>query len=76
MEITHEYWFCPDCTIAAANDDYSGMDDDRAAEVRDCIESLGPVSCGDAQDSENTHRCGCCGFHGYAGDWQQFVKLA
>lgn len=33
MEITHEYWFCPDCTVAAANADYTGMSNERAAKV-------------------------------------------
>jgi hypothetical protein len=27
------YWLCDDCTIAEVNGDYSGMSDERAAEV-------------------------------------------
>lgn len=34
LEIAHELWLCDDCTIAEVNGDYSGMSDEREAEVK------------------------------------------
>lgn len=35
-----DVWFCDDCTIAEVNGDYSGMTDERAAEVAKALDEL------------------------------------
>lgn len=69
---------CPDCLIAIANDDYSGMDDDRAIAVRAGIEQwydegyrLVP---GDTVDpSFMWAECDIC--HGLAGDRYDVIAI-
>lgn len=39
-EIQYELWLCEDCMIAEVNGDYSGMTDERAAEVSAGLEKL------------------------------------
>ncbi len=72
MEIIEsELWLCSDCTIAAVNDDYSGMDEQRAAEVAKAIawtcKSFGGhlVSNSDSETGEGIKEfcwspCACC----------------
>jgi hypothetical protein len=66
--IADDLWFCEDCTIAAVNDDYSGMADETAARVQRGLESLGGYAAADS-DSESGEGirefswsgCDCCG---------------
>ncbi len=70
---------CTDCTIAIANDDYSGMDDATEARVKAGIARLQKVIgqylvIGD--EVGFTHRgCDCC-HDGLAGDKHEFAVLA
>ena len=42
MVLKDYYYLCSDCMIAAVNDDYSGLDEDRYQEVKEGIEALPP----------------------------------
>lgn len=56
---------CDDCTVAIANDDYTGMDDGRAKEVADAIEAINqPLVIGDQTDEFSWSRCDICGSGG------------
>jgi hypothetical protein len=63
VEIISGLKVCDDCTIAIANDDYSGMDDATEVKVREGIELLSkrgwPVI-GDETDEFSWDRCDCC----------------
>jgi hypothetical protein len=61
---------CQDCTLAAVNDDYSGLDYylneaeslERQKEIVAGLESLGlGLVCGDDTDEFSTRKCDCCG---------------
>jgi len=62
---------CTDCTLAAVNDDYSGLDyhytpeesTTRYAEIVAGLKELGPGLCWDSDkedDEFSTRRCDCC----------------
>ena len=40
--IADDLWLCPDCTIAAVNGDFTGMDDETAKRVREGLDKLCP----------------------------------
>jgi hypothetical protein len=62
---------CIDCTMAAVNDDYTGLDyhyNEQEAEIRQReivagLERLGPHLCMDSKEDEefSTRPCACCG---------------
>lgn len=65
---------CADCTLAAVNDDYTGLDyhytpeesEQRMHEIQLGLVKLGPGLCydGSKEDDEfSTRRCDCCGSH-------------
>lgn len=62
--INGEFEVCIDCTIAIANDDYSGIDDATEAKIRAGIERLsakhGWLVIGDALGF-TPNLCDCCG---------------
>lgn len=77
--IAKDLWLCVDCTIAAANGDYSGMEPDRAAEVRAAVErmesagnKLAPDWDSETEDGQRAFSkapCDCCGdWHGGSRD--------
>jgi hypothetical protein len=70
--ILDDLWLCTDCTIAAVNDDYSGMEEPRALEVQCAIVAVCKVLGGplvyhaDAETGEGIKDfswfpCHCCG---------------
>lgn len=61
-----EYDVCGSCLIAAANDDYTGMDDDEEREVRAGLAALGEVVADGEELGFSWQDCECCG--GLAGD--------
>jgi hypothetical protein len=71
-----EMWFCDDCMLGRANDDFTGIDDeDRYEEVKSCVYSLPPsVSMGDKEDDLSIRACDCCGTN-LAGRRYQFWDL-
>lgn len=63
MEIIEELEACDDCTIAIANDDYSGMDDEQEEATRAGLEALaedGYLVVGDELGFSNSE-CEICG---------------
>lgn len=78
--IVDDLWLCPDCTIAACNDDYTGMDDATEKSVREGLAKLGPnlVPDNDSETGEGIEeftwaRCDCC--NGKAGSRHRFAIL-
>lgn len=68
---------CIDCTIAIANDDYSGMDDTTEARVRAGLARLakrGYPVIGD-EYGFTWHGCDCC-HDGLGGDKHEFALLS
>jgi len=58
--IIDELEVCDDCAVAIANDDYSGMDDARAAAVRSALAQIaGYLALGD-ELGFCWRACGCC----------------
>lgn len=60
--------FCDDCMIAACNDDYSGMNDERAREVSASLSEMGhhlvpsfDSDSGDGVEEFSWSPCDCCG---------------
>lgn len=67
--INDDLWLCEDCTMAAVNDDYTGLDyayskEEAEARMEDIIEGLaelpGLVPM-DGEDEFSTRACDCCG---------------
>lgn len=59
---------CSDCVIAIANDDYTGMSDERAAEVSAALDSVcnaeGWLIVGEYDSEFSWHPCDICGSGG------------
>lgn len=55
-----EYAVCGSCLIAAANDDYTGMDDNEERSVRAGLERLGWVIADGEELGFSWRRCECC----------------
>ena len=77
--------FCPDCTMAAVNGDYTGLDyhysadesEKREQEIKAGLAALGgPVYYDDSRESDefSARRCDCCG-SALAGRRDYFVVL-
>ena len=71
--------FCTDCTIAAANGDLSGIEDDQQyADTTTGLERLGKISAvyhaGQEPDEFSTRPCDCCGSR-LAGSRDYFIIL-
>jgi len=68
MKTTWDGEVCDDCIIAIANDDYSGMDDERDAAVRAGLERInskyGYLVAGDETTEFTWRSCDCCGAGG------------
>lgn len=71
-----QLWFCDDCALGRANDDFTAIDDeDRYEEVRSCVYSLSPsISAGDQIEDFSIDPCDCCGTR-LAGQRHQFWDL-
>lgn len=76
-------WLCDECTVAAVNDDYTGIDyylsgkeaDDRVKEITKGLKSLGVGLCiGEDEEEYSTKRCDCCRTH-FDGRRHQFILL-
>lgn len=64
MDIMTELVICVDCGIAAANNDYTGMDADTATRVRNGLAALGAhLVVGDDFWEFSKRACECCGTH-------------
>jgi hypothetical protein len=84
MKIEHDdLWLCTDCTQAAVNDDYTGLDyhhdfkaaAERAAVIADGLDRLGANLCpGDTSEEFSTRQCDCCNTS-LAGYRHQFITL-
>lgn len=80
LRIIRELHLCSDCMIAAVNDDYSGMEDDRAAEVEAGIEAMGWATpdfdseTGEGYEEFTWRWCDCCNSR-LAGSRHRFVIL-
>lgn len=75
-----ELWLCEDCTIAAVNNEYSGIEDEnRVKEVKAGIKRIGWINADfDVESNEgyeefSTKDCDCC-HYGLAGSRHRFVK--
>ncbi len=75
-----ELWFCHPCTIAAVNDDTSGMSDEQALLTSKGLERLGFISADFTQfdrgksvgiHEDTVDKCDCCGTRSY-GDRYRF----
>lgn len=77
--------FCQECTMAAINDDYTGLDyhysadeaEKRAQEIRNGLAGLGSYVCHDGSkdpDEFSTRRCDCCRSQ-LAGKREYFIVL-
>ena len=76
--------FCQECTMAAINDDYTGLDyhysayeaEKRAQEIRNGLAGLGAVYYDDNRESDefSTRKCDCCGTR-LAGRRDYFIVL-
>lgn len=60
MDTFTRVWVCSDCALLAFNDDSSGLDDERYAQVRKAIDELGPVYSGSGRRDEAFARCESC----------------
>lgn len=64
-----EYWLCNDCMLAAANDEYTQLDndpetaDERQAEIQAGLERLGWLAWGGQHDPIAYGPCDCCRDH-------------
>jgi hypothetical protein len=56
---------CDDCVIAIANDDYTGMDDQRATEVASALEAIGRYLIVGDELGCMAGGCDVCGWMGY-----------
>lgn len=71
--------FCTDCTIAAVNDDFSGIEDDQQyADIMTGLERLGKIGAvyhaGQEPDEFSSRPCDCCGSR-LAGSREYFIIL-
>ncbi len=83
MRVLDHVWLCPDCTLAAVNDDYTGLDyhynpeeaEQRAERIKDGLRELGPgLALADGRDEFSRAHCECCGDQ-LAGERQRFALL-
>jgi hypothetical protein len=82
--ISDDLWFCVDCTMIAENGDDSGMEPERAREVRKAIAELKGSPAMDSGENENGYDeghnefskwpCECCGSP-LAGERYRFALL-
>jgi len=56
---------CDDCIIAIANDDYTGMTDARADEVRAAISNVGGWLIAGDETNTDFFSCDVCGSRGF-----------
>jgi hypothetical protein len=56
-------WVCQDCLVAIANDDYSGLSNERAADIRSAIAQYRVLAPGDGELDFSTRPCECCADH-------------
>lgn len=89
LEVTHDLWFCSDCTIVAVNGDWSGIDDEERVAAIDAgaqrlSEKYGHVSPNFDADSDDEDKrgirdfswcgCDCCGSK-LGGEFHRFAVL-
>ena len=76
--------FCEDCTLAAVDGDYTGLDyhysedeaEKKAKEIDDGLAALGAVYYDDSREPDefSTRKCDCCGTY-LAGRREYFIVL-
>lgn len=84
-----DIWLCPECTIAAVNGDFTGLDyhysepetTERMNAITAGLEQLGPhlvpdfdSETGDGHEEFSHRGCDCCG-SGLAGEFHRFAIL-
>jgi hypothetical protein len=72
MPKTIDYALCQDCTVAAANDDYSGMSEDQAYRTRANLKRVGWLALLSSEDEQATFECDVCGKRVWEGPKNMF----